>query len=232
MNKLQEWFKSLNQEFPTSTPPVTKTAEIVKIVETRINTKIKQVIAKGDNGIVCVCQNGTILKFTIDENEAKLWSKIKGNNVPGLAEVYWVAQIFSPEQDTSIIYAINVAYIANDINQQQHDLINQARKSAYDQYSKYKGQSYTQNRTIKLVQEFEKIAEIDKSFQLIPELIINLADEYDSYIYDLHPGNFKVNDEGMVILIDPSVPDIFNVNNTMEQVVYEEFKYTCQVVLY
>lgn len=205
---------------------------IVKTIENKINTKIIKIIAQGDNGIVCKCDNATVLKFTIDKNEAILWSKIKGEETPGLAEVYWVAQIFSPEQEDSIVYAINVAYVAQDINDKQRDLINQARKQAYAKYSTYKGNSYTYNRTIKLVQEFENIAEIDKSFKLIPQLIINLADKYDSYIYDLHPGNFKVNNEGMVILIDPSVPDIFSVNNTMEQVVYEEFKYTCQVVLY
>lgn len=231
----------MHAEFPTSTPNVTKAIEIVKTIEEHINAKITDVIASGDNGIVSKCNNGTVLKFTIDKYEAILWHKIKRNksqNLHGIVNVHWVAQLFSSSQKDSIIYAVNVDYVANDLTSRQVKLIRTATKNAYDSYSNHSGDSrnsYVYNRTLKLVKEFQKLADVDDKFKYIPELIIDLADKYDSYIYDLHPMNFKVNSEGMVVLIDPSIPDIYGVDENVHKLVYEDiskFDISCCVVLY
>ncbi len=69
--------------------------------------------------------------------------------------------------------------------------------------------------------QFEDLAEQDPAYQLIPDLLADLADKHQAYIYDLRADNFKTNNDGKIILIDPSVPDLLGTNTHPQKILFE-----------
>lgn len=69
--------------------------------------------------------------------------------------------------------------------------------------------------------QFEDLAEQDPAYTLIPDLLADLADKHQAYIYDLRADNFKTNTNGQIILIDPSVPDLLGTKTNPQKILFE-----------
>jgi len=217
---LKNWLSSLYEQFGNKIPQPDKTQQIVTKIENLLNDKLKRYLGKGDNGIAFATTNDNVIKYTIDKNEAILWNKLKNQNLPGIAKVQNILNLASSKTGDTYLYVIHVEYVAHDLSQSQKQQINQILKDQKPPTPTTR-KNYIQDRTIYLTSKFEDLAEHDKAYELIPNLLMDLADKHQAYIYDLRADNFKVNDDGYIILIDPSVPDLLGKNIDPQKVSFE-----------
>jgi len=182
--------------------------------------KLDEYLGKGDNGIAFKTTNNNVIKCTIDKNEAILWNKLRNQDLPGIAKVQNILNLTSSKTGDTYLYVIHIEYIAHDLTPTQKNQINQILKNQKPPTPTTK-KNYIQNRTANLMGQFEDLAEQDPAYQLIPDLLADLADKHQAYIYDLRADNFKTNNNGQIILIDPSVPDLLGTNTHPQKILFE-----------
>jgi DNA-directed RNA polymerase subunit F len=122
---------------------------------------------------------------------------------------------------------LKIDFVPDPVTKEQGELIRKAVKWAKakteEDITKAGNRSiYKQRRTLNFVKAFDKLTQIDDSFKLIAELFMNLADKIGAYIFDIQPDNFRVNSSGDIILVDPSVPDLFGDFQKPRKLLYEE----------
>ena len=218
---LQQWITELHEQFGDKIPEPQKTQQIVTKVEQTLNTKLEKYLGKGDNGIAFKTNDNSVIKYTIDKNEAILWNRLQNQNLPGIAKLKNVIHLTSSKTGDTYLYVIHVEYIAHDLTQTQKQQINQILKKQPPPTQTTR-ENYISNRTANLMAQFEDLAEQDQSYQLIPDLLADLADKHQAYIYDLRADNFKTNNNGQIILIDPSVPDLLGKITHPQTILFEE----------
>lgn len=199
-------------------------------VSDRFGVELNRYIGAGDNGIVFLTDTNDVVKFTIDKEEAYLWHRLKGKGLSGIAGSRDVVNLSSSNTGDSVVYAIKADYAPNPITPKQEHLIRQA-KAATDKEMQArvrqvgKGEitsdQYVELTTLSLVNQFQKIADEDESLAKIPDMLIDLADLYGGHVYDLQPANFKQDLDGNVVLIDPSVPNLFGTKEKPEELRFE-----------
>ena len=186
----------------------------------KFGIKLVDYIGAGDNGIVFLTDTNEVVKFTIDKQEAYLWHRLKGKELSGITGLRDVMNLSSSTKGDSVVYVIKAEYAPNPITAEQESLIRSAKSKAEAEMKRRVTQvrnneissdQYIEFRTLSLISEFQKIAEIDDSLDLLPDMLIDLADKFGSHIYDLQPANFRQDVKGKVILIDPSVPDLVGI---------------------
>lgn len=221
--KLQNWLEELNTQFGDKIPEPEKIPQIVSKVEQTLNSRITQYLGQGDNGIAFKANDKSVIKYTIDKNEAILWNRLKNEDLPGIAKLQNVLNISSSKTGDTYLYVIKVEFIAYDLTQQQKQQINQILKKNTQPISREMSKNnYIAQRTANMMAEFEILAEQDPAFELIPDLLADLADKHRAYIYDLRADNFKKNRKGQIILIDPSVPDLLGDVKQPEKIMFED----------
>lgn len=209
INYFRKWLLDLHESIDRNIPSPDKYVKIWDAVTKHFNESIYKYLGHGDNGMAFVTKNENVVKFTIDKNEAMLWNRIKNTDIKGIAMIKDIVKLSSSIDGETYIYAINVEYIAHDLSEEQSKLVYSALKKATGQRKSYINKNeHINDRAVNLVNAFEEIAAIDSSLDLIPDLIMDMADKHGGYIYDLKPDNFKINRDGKAVLIDPSVPDI------------------------
>ncbi len=186
----------------------------------KFGVKLIDYIGAGDNGIVFLTNTSEVVKFTIDKQEAYLWHRLKGKELSGITGLRDVINLSSSTKGDSVAYVIKAEYAPNPITAEQESLIRSAKSKAEAEMKRRVTQvrndeissdQYIEFRTLSLISEFQKIAEIDDSLDLLPDMLIDLADKFGGHIYDLQPANFRQDVKGKVILIDPSVPDLVGI---------------------
>jgi len=217
---LQQWLTELHQQFGDKIPNPSKIQQIVTKVEQTLNDKLEKYLGKGDNGIAFQTTNNNVIKYTIDKNEAILWNKLQNQDLPGIAKVQNILNLTSSKTGDTYLYVIQVEYIAHDLTPTQKQQINQILKNQPTPTPTTR-KNYIQNRTANLMVQFEDLAEQDPAYSLIPDLLADLADKHQAYIYDLRADNFKTNNDGQIILIDPSVPDLLGTNTHPQKILFE-----------
>ena len=218
---LHKWLSELHDQFGEKIPHPNKSQTIVAKVEQALNDNIAKYLGKGDNGIAFKTKNGDVIKYTIDKNEAILWNRLKNQDLPGIAKLKNVINLTSSKTGDTYLYVIQVEYVAHDLTETQKTQINQILKKQQPLTATNKN-NYISNRTANLMVDFEDLAEQDQSYELIPDLLADLADKHKAYIYDLRADNFKRNKKGQIILIDPSVPDLLGEIKHPEKILFEE----------
>lgn len=225
LTELYDWFTDLAQRFGDKAPSVDKIQNVLQAAENHFQTAIVKYIGSGDNGIVFTTADGDILKFTIDRSEALLWSRLKNQSIAGIVSLKDVVQI-----GDSHVYAIKAEYAPNPISRQQIELINQAlsaaRKQTASDITKYRiagnQVQYQKRRTLNFVRAFQHVARIDPAFRHVPDMLMNIADKYGAFLYDLRPDNFKLNASDEITLVDPSVPDLRGEFAAPRELAFEE----------
>lgn len=221
--ELQEWLINLDNTFKESTPNPDKIGSILDVVQRATGVNIAEYVGAGDNGIAFRTDKNTVLKFTIDSKEATLWSKLQEKAIPGIIPSYGSYHLIESNDGQAIdtiVYVVHVGYIQEELNRSQISLIRQAVSNASEdmqdrtiQYIARFGDHPEKStrhkmRTMSLVKAFYDAADRDRTLQNIPEALIDLADSYESHLFDLTPQNFRADDNGYVVLVDPSLPDM------------------------
>ena len=232
---LKNWLIDRHEEFGDETPSPQHVNDVIRVVTHHFGTTPVKYLGAGDNGAAFLADDGDIIKFTIDANEAILWNRLKNRNVPGITNLKEIANLSSSKTGDSPIYVLKAEYAPTPITPQQAKLIRTAQETAAAatkadlQALKAKGipqkeiqERYKTRRAIRFVQQFEEIAAQDNEFAKIPALIMDLADKYGGYIYDLQPDNFRKNLNGEVILVDPSIPDLTGDIVKPQKLLYED----------
>ena len=216
--RFKNWLKQLQELFGNKAPNHEYSDEILSKVLAKFGVELVEYIGAGDNGIVFITNTEEVVKFTIDKQEAFLWHRLKGKELSGITGLRDVINLSSSTKGDSVVYAIKAEYAPNPITAEQESLIRAAKSKAEAAMQRrviqvrndeISSDQYIEYRTLSLVTEFQRIAEIDDSLDLVPEMLIDLADKYGSHIYDLQPANFRRDSKGKVVLIDPSVPNLF-----------------------
>jgi hypothetical protein len=171
-------------------------------------------LGAGDNGIAFLANDGDVIKFTIDRNEAALWQRLKGQQQKGIITLKNVSNISSSQTGPTLIYVVKAEYAPYPVTDEQAELIRNAKNAATDKIREYfktnrrTPEIYHKSRAIELVKQFEIVAASDDAFEKIPDMISDIADRFGGYIYDIEPSNFRRNNNGDVVIIDPSAPDL------------------------
>jgi hypothetical protein len=75
---------------------------------------------------------------------------------------------------------------------------------------------------VAFIRNFDELADKHPEFSEIPDAFMDLADKVGAHIFDLQPENFRINDKGKVVIIDPSVPQFFKELEKPEELLYEQ----------
>lgn len=225
MYQLKKWFQDLYDDFGGKNIPNPDNIDnVIKNTEKTFGAKLIKYIGSGDNGIAFLASDGDIIKYTIDKNEAILWLKLKNDKIPGIAKLKDIIHITDKNGDGHV-YAMKVEYVSNDLTQYQSKLIRTAMNIVHERIDKTGDLSRSERinrRTNLIIEVFNKIADKLNEFKFVPYMIERIAKKHNSYVYDIKPDNFKVNDDGYVILIDPSIPDIFGDSEKPRGIIYED----------
>lgn len=243
MNKLQQWFTNLYDEFEDDVPKPEAFESVVQAVEGAFGARPVKYLGAGDNGIAFLADDGDIIKFTIDKNEALLWHRLKSKNQTGITHLKEIANLVSSKTGESYVYVLKAEFAPNPVTPEQARLIRGATKAARENTErdmqklgpKKTKEIYRNRRTFNFVKEFQKIADIDPDFEEIPTLLMDLADKHKGHIFDIQPDNFRRNVENKVILVDPSVPDLSGDIEQPEAIVYEsklDLALSCRVIYF
>lgn len=227
---MRDWFSDLYEEFGDSTPPPDKINRIINQVNKYYGANPVKYLGSGDNGIVYQTDDGDVIKYTIDNKEAATWARIKGKSLAGITQLRDIVQLSGPNGDT-IVYVIKAAIVPHPLNPEQSQAVRKILNKVQEQgkgeairarISKLPQQQRHSVRTGRFVREFQNLADADPSFKNIPDLLMDLADKFGAYLFDLQPDNFRVGDDGLVSLVDPSVPDLVGDSNPPGKLVYED----------
>jgi len=229
-NPLQQWFNNLYDEFGDDVPKPEDYLKVIEAVTSSMNATPGKYLGSGDNGIAFLASDGDIIKFTIDQNEALLWHRLKSKQQPGITHLKDVANIASSKTGSSIIYVLKAEFAPNPVADNQAKLIRIGVKNASEQTQedlrkmgvKRDKDLYIARRTVNLVKQFQKIADENHEFEQIPNLLMDLADKHGGHIYDLQPDNFRRKLNGEVVLVDPSVPDLVGEIQHPRDILYED----------
>lgn len=230
LDKLREWFLERHEEFGDEVPPPNKIDDAIRgVVQELGATPIKH-LGAGDNGIAFLSDDGDIIKFTIDENEAILWNRLKNKSQSGIVQLNDVLNLSSSKTGDSLIFVLKAEYAPKPVTAQQARLIRnaltQAREETRAQLEQMKRtgrqRDYQMIRAGNLVKQFQEVAKVDPTFEEIPMMIADIADRHQGFIYDLQPDNFRINTAGEAVLVDPSVPDLRGDIVRPAKVLYEE----------
>lgn len=220
--KFKDWLQDLFETINKNIPDPEKYEKIWKTVFEKFNEEPKQYLGSGDNGIAFVTKANRVVKFTIDRNEAILWNRIKNSEIPGIARVEEILRLSSSSKGDTYIYVMKVEYVAKDLNNKQSQLVRSALYESNKVVKSYHTKAdHINDRAARLVNAFDKIAEIDDIFSNIPDLIMDMADKHGGFIYDLKPDNFKIDANNKAVLIDPSVPDLVGDIKNPDVILYE-----------
>lgn len=220
--KFKKWLQDLFETINKNIPDPDKYEKMWVTTFEKFGEEPKQYLGSGDNGIAFVTKANKVVKFTIDKNEAILWNRIKNSEIPGIAKVDEILRLSSSSKGDTYIYVMKVEYVAKDLNSKQSQLVRSALSESNKGVKSYHTKlDHINDRAVRLVNAFEKIAEIDDTFSDIPDLIMDMADKHGGFIYDLKPDNFKINDNNKAVLIDPSVPDLIGDVKNPDIMLYE-----------
>lgn len=230
IQKLTAWFDELASSFSAKAPDPTKTDRILSAVEDYFKVRLTKYLGGGNNGVVFNTNDHTVIKFTIDNKEALLWAEIGETASTGINRPHKIAQLSSSETGDTIVYVVQTDYIPHPVTRPQAALIRQATQIARDEIAAKLSQMRVDKlqpavrykiRTTALVKAFANLAQQDRAFTDIPETLITLADKHSSHLFDLQPDNFRMRDDGMVTIVDPSVPDITKESARPEKLMFE-----------
>ena len=208
---LKNWLIKLHDDFGDKMPSPDKADAIINVVPNYFNTSLIRYLGAGDNGVAFKTEEGDVVKYTIDKNEAMLWHRLKNMDLKGIAKLKDVVRLKSSKTGETHLFVVRVEFLAYDISPKQSEMVRAALKKAMERgnsRTELSREQFVNNRSAKLMGAFDELAEIDPDFEYIPDMIADLADKHGAHIYDLQPGNFKKNKDGKIILIDPSVPDL------------------------
>lgn len=228
--KLKDWLAELHEQFGDKVPQPDQIESVINAVEKATNAKLTKYLGQGDNGIAFLADDGDVIKYTIDNKEVLLWSRLLGKKQQGIIAVAKTIHLVDKVKGGSYLYVIKADYAPYNVTAEQTKLIRRAFESAIKRSEQSLSQSrqssdpyaHSKNRTQILMDEFEQLAEIDSSFENIPWMLADLADKHGGYIYDLRPDNFRLDSNKKVILIDPSVPDLRGEGTRPAEILYEE----------
>lgn len=220
----------LSQEFGEYVPSPSKIDDAIRAVNNYFNTEPVEYIGAGDNGIALRTADGGIIKYTIDNKEAALWSKLKGKAVSGLTKLQDIVQLSSSVGGDTYVYVIKADFVPHPLTHKQAQLVRQALRQARKDTSqelqslrvkKASPETRYKRRTNHLVRAFSEISQIDPAFAEVPEMLMDMADQQQAYLYDLEPSNFRRDDDGTIYLVDPSVPDLTGPSHPPSKLMYE-----------
>jgi hypothetical protein len=182
----------------------------------RLNLELVQVLGQGDNGIAFMASNGDVVKFTIDKGEAILWKRLLDQKLRGIAGIKAVYNLSSSVLGNTPLYLVQVDFVPYPLTPEQEQMIRKGlelvRLRLREEYKAITGDDRNRKmwelRSMRFANMFDEMAQQDPAFSNIFDLLLDLADKHKGFIHDLHPGNFRVNEEGKIILIDPSIPDL------------------------
>lgn len=226
---LTDWLTDLQDDFGDESPSPTLSHKIVQLLTSQFNSTPVKYLGSGDNGIAFMADDGDVIKLTIDKNEAILWNRLKNQDQIGIAQIKDVINFHSSKSGESIVYAVKVEYAPLSVTKPQAQLIKQIVKQARLLSQQYLQNSRNtpkekvwNNRTLNFIKLFQKAAEQYPEFSAIPELLMDLADKHKGHIYDLQPDNFRRKQDGQIVLIDPSVPDLIGDIQSPFKLMYED----------
>ncbi len=231
---LTNWLTNLYSEFGADVPNPDKASSIINVASDMIGGNLSKFLGMGDNGIAFLADNGTVVKFTIDHDEAALWGSLANNHIPGIAKALKSFRLSDKKAGDTMVYMVNVEYVPDKLDNQTAAKISDGMKEAFsrskEKYSqaiqKYgleKAKSYYNKiRTVDIVRAFDDLADTDKKFEDIPEALITLADKHGTYLFDLTPQNFMMSSDGKVVLIDPSLPKLPSGHSVPKDLTFEQ----------
>lgn len=222
-----QWLDGFTFLPDSSSPRSDKAGKIIDKVSVAAGAKPVNLLGSGDQGIAFKTDQDTVLKFTFDVQEARLW--VQSGDIEGLAPVKGVYILSSSKTGNTIIYAVHVEYIKGALDDKQVKLIRDALAKSRQKLTTYMNpndtpEQYQIKRTRSLIHAFDDVARVDSAFKLVPELLRQLWQRDRNYIYDLGPTNFRVNDKGLVVVIDPSVPDRHKEDPVIDRIMFEKAK--------
>jgi hypothetical protein len=226
---LTKWLTDLYDDFGDESPSPQQAQKIIQLLASQFNSTPVKYLGSGDNGIAFLADDGDVIKLTIDKNEAILWNRLKNQQQIGIAQIKDVINFHSSKSGESIVYAVKVEYAPLSVTRPQAQLIkqivDQARSLSQQQYrQRSKNTTKEQiwnSRTLNFIRLFQQAAKQYPEFSAVPELLMDLADKHQGHIYDLQPDNFRRKQDGQIVLIDPSVPDLIGDIQSPSKLMYE-----------
>lgn len=201
---------NLDKEFAGSSdyaPSPDKFDDIIDTVEEHFGTSPIEYIGAGDNAIALLADNGNVLKFTIDNKEASLWARIGNRQIDGLANLKGIVQLASSKVGGTIIYVMEIEYAPSALSPEQAKVIDIADDKA--------------NSMGEFIDIMQKVAKSRQEFSNIPNALIQIR-EFGAELFDFQSDNFRLDKSGMVVLVDPSVPNLQGAKTSPQDLMFEE----------
>lgn len=216
LNKLRAWFEKLQNDFPEEVD-ANKVDLIVAAAEHQSNSRLTSYLGSCTNGIAFLTDRGTVLKFTIDAKEAALWGQIWGWSHPNMALAYGSWQLVSRTTGPLIVYLVAVEYVPHPVDKKLADELTTAMAGVY-KTGRPAGRPVSKRElTLSHLRALRAVR--DPRVEGIIDLVISLADDVGVNVYDLQPDNFRMTDDGIIKMIDPSTPS--GVRATPDELVFE-----------
>ena len=228
-NSLIKFLERQNELSKIGIPPEKAQAILNKSLD-KLGLQLTKVLGQGDNGIAYLASNGDVVKFTIDQREALLWKRLLDKRLKGIAGIKAVYNLTSKTLGDTPLYLVHIDYVPYPLSKSQELMISKGlelvRLRLREEYKGISGDERQRKmwelRSMRFANAFDEMAQQDPAFGNIFDLLLDLADKYKGFIYDLHPGNFRINEEGMITLIDPSIPDLLGDVINPEKLAFEE----------
>lgn len=213
-----DWFTEFYDMYDLPRPDDFDT--IFNTIESEIGVIPNQVLGSGSFGLAMLTNRGTVLKFTMDDEEALLWNSIKEleESTQGILRCYGVYHLASSSEGELPLYLIHLEYapykLPDDISHairmiQQEVMDNKTQETIRiaKAHGRKEAERYSRILWAKLYEKAYRQASIHfPELKPIANLIRTLNKKHGMVTYDLHPGNFMLNKNREVVLVDPSLP--------------------------
>lgn len=221
---LRNWLAWLAEDFDEGIPDPLKVESVLGSVEEEVGVRLTRAIGSCTNGIAFLTASNTVVKFTIDKQEALLWGRLWTNGIPCIADCYGSWQLVSREQGELIVYVVHVEYVPHPLGNRLVSLLHDAAS----EYARYvdnilrTGRPVTNSETSAIYTNvLRTFANKDRRLNDVVTAMTGLANS-GVYVYDLQPDNFKIAKDGTMKMIDPSTP--VGVRGRVDEIVYESLE--------
>ncbi len=210
------------QQQRTVLPQLDSVEALLHAIERKLQVQIKDYVGAGDHAAAFVTDRGTVVKISDDDQEAALWHKLRRQKLPGLIQSYGVWRLASRRVGSYDVYLIHVEYAPEPIDSGLAALIDDitelatrrtSRENRKNLQTKWLTWSRSQQEQAArnvaahhYIEAFKHGAREDHRLLPIVRFLIVLFHEYGTHLPDFQEGNFRIDKNGNVVIVDPSVP--------------------------